>query len=144
MTSRPLEIKIQHRHRSNRFTMKLHQQHTPNVNTIRAFEPGGITINSGIYRQSLIVTADKLEQDWPIDHPQQLTAETIRDLLTFDTDIILIGTGDTHQLLDPLLSLEAIQQGTGIEIMTTEAACHTYNILLGEDRSVLAALILEK
>lgn len=124
--------------------MKLHQQHTPNVNTIRAFEPDSITINNETFRNSLIVTADSLDINWPVQHPDQLSIETISELLTYQADIILIGTGLKHHLLDPLLSLEAIQQGTGIEIMTTEAACHTYNILLGEDRLVLAALIMEK
>lgn len=124
--------------------MKLHQQHTPNVNTIRAFEPDSITINNETYRNSLIVTADSLDKNWPVQHPEQLTTEAISELLTYQADIILIGTGKKHHLLDPLLSLEAIQQGTGVEIMTTEAACHTYNILLGEDRLVLAALIMEK
>lgn len=124
--------------------MKLHQQHTPNVNTIRAFEPGSITINNETFRNSLIVMADSLDKNWPVQHPDQLTTNTISELLTYQKDIILIGTGKKHHLLDPLLSLEAIQQGIGIEIMTTEAACHTYNILLGEDRLVLAALIMEK
>jgi uncharacterized protein len=124
--------------------MKLHQQATPNVNTIRAFEPGSIRINSESYASSLILTADNLDKNWPIEHPEQLCVETIRQLLAYQTDIILIGTGHKHHLLDPLLSLEAIQQGVGIEIMTTEAACRTYNILLGEDRAVLAALIVEK
>ena len=124
--------------------MKLHQQHTPNVNTIRAYEPDSITINSETCRNSLIVTADKLDKNWPVEHPDQLTTETIRELFAYEADIILIGTGKKHRLLDPLLSLEAIQQGAGIEIMTTEAACHTYNILLGEDRLVLAALIMER
>lgn len=124
--------------------MKLHQQLTANVNTIRAFEQGCITINNEPCHNSLIVTADRLEKNWHIESPEQLTTETIRELLDYQPDIILIGTGKKHHLLDPLLSLEAIQQGTGIEIMTTEAACHTYNILLGEDRLVLAALIIEK
>jgi uncharacterized protein len=124
--------------------MKLHQQLTPNLNTIRAFEKGCIRINDESCRSSLIVTANRLEKNWHIESPEQLTTETIRELLGYQVDIILIGTGNKHHLLDPLISLEAIQQGTGIEIMTTEAACHTYNILLGEDRSVLAALIVEK
>ena len=123
--------------------MKLHQQNTPDVNTIRAFEPGRIRINDDYYDSSLLVTADRLQANWEIASPEQLTAECISALLDHQPEIILIGTGERHELLDPLLYLEAIQQGIGIEVMTTEAACHTYNILLGEDRNVLAALIVE-
>ena len=124
--------------------MKLHQQVTPDLNTIRSFEPASIKINQQSFTNSLIVMPDFLEENWPIYHPDQLNVEIISQLLTYPAEIILIGTGNKHHLLDPLLSIEATQRGIGIEIMTTEAACRTYNVLLGEDRVVLAALIIEK
>ena len=124
--------------------MKLHQQLTPNVNTIRAFERDSIRINNKSYSSSLIVTADIIQDNWPIEHPEHISVETITQLLAYQPEVILIGTGQNHHLLNPMLSLEATQQGIGIEIMTTEAACRTYNVLLGEDRIVLAALIIEK
>jgi uncharacterized protein len=31
----------------------------------------------------------------------------------------------------------------GVEVMDTAAACRTYNILAAEDRSVVAALLIE-
>lgn len=123
--------------------MKLHQQFTPNMNTIRAFEPGRIRINKEEYYNSLIVTAEKIEKNWQITHPEQLTEDSIGEFLKYKPEIIIIGTGHRHHLLDPMISIAANQHGLGIEIMTTEAACHTYNILLGEDRAVLAALIIE-
>ncbi len=123
--------------------MKLHQQFTPNMNTIRAFEPGRIRVNNEEYVNSLIVTAEKIEKNWGINHPQQLTEQNIDEFLKYKPEIILIGTGQQHHILDPMICLAANQHGLGIEIMTTEAACHTYNILLGEDRAVLAALIIE-
>ena len=122
--------------------MKLHQQSTPNVNTIRAFEPGRIKINDQFYDNSLLVTAEKIDSNWGVNKPEELTVEIIQELLTYQPEIIIIGTGLQHHFLDPMLALTATQQGTGIEIMTSEAACHTYNILLGEDRVVLAALMI--
>jgi uncharacterized protein len=124
--------------------MKLHQQNTPNQNTIRAYEPGRIKINDQFYGDSLLVTAEIIDKDWIVKKPEDLTVELIEGLLKYLPEIIIIGTGMQHHLLDPMLTLTATQQGTGIEIMTTEAACHTYNILLGEDRKVLAALIIEE
>jgi uncharacterized protein len=124
--------------------MKLHQQNTPNLNTIRACEPGRIRINDQFYDNSLIVTAEIVDSDWAVNKPEDLTVEIIEGLLKHLPEVIIIGTGINHHLLDPMLTLTATQQGTGIEIMTTKAACHTYNILLGEDRKVMAALIIEK
>ena len=122
--------------------MKLHQQNTPNVNTIRAFEPDRIKINDQFYDNSLLVTATIIDKNWAIKKPEELTVEVIQELLKRQPEIIIIGSGRCHHFLDPLLTLAANQQGIGIEIMTTEAACHTYNILLGEDRDVLAALMI--
>jgi uncharacterized protein len=34
-----------------------------------------------------------------------------------------------------------LEQGIGVEIMDTGAACRTYNILAGEGRRVVAALL---
>ncbi len=122
----------------------LHQQYTPNANTIRAFEPGRIKINDQFYDNSLLVTAEKINTNWGVKKPEELTVEMLQELLNHQPEIIIIGTGLQHHFLDPMLTLTATQQGIGIEIMTTEAACHTYNILIGEERDVLAALIIER
>ena len=37
---------------------------------------------------------------------------------------------------------EAANQGIGLEIMDTPAACRTYNVLVHENRAVVAALFL--
>jgi uncharacterized protein len=123
--------------------MQLHKQVTPDINTIRALEESGIKINDDFYRRSLLVTANSIDDNWGVDDCSQIDADTITRLLEHDVEVILVGTGKRHQLLDPALCAEAINRGVGIEFMTTEAACHTYNILIGEDRSVLAALIIE-
>ena len=36
----------------------------------------------------------------------------------------------------------ATNAGIGVEVMDTGAACRTYNVLLSEDRCVLAAILL--
>ncbi|MFM8256795.1 MAG: hypothetical protein EBW56_02990, partial [Burkholderiaceae bacterium] len=37
-----------------------------------------------------------------------------------------------------------IKAKIGFEMMDSQAACRTYNILMGEGRKVLAAILLEK
>ncbi len=122
--------------------MKLHQQNTPNMNAIRAFEKNRIKINDQYYEHSLLVSTKFINDNWPVSKIEELSVEAIQQLLEHQPEIILIGSGLQHHFLDPLLTLTANQQGVGIEVMTTEAACHTYNVLLGEDRDVLAALIV--
>ena len=62
--------------------------------------------------------------------------------LDFQPEILLFGTGTSQQF--PALSLmtEIMQAGTAIEVMETAAACRTFNVLISENRSVIAALLV--
>lgn len=56
-------------------------------------------------------------------------------------EILLIGTGRRQAFLpvDVIAPIQAL--GIGIETMTTQAAARTYNILMSEERRVLALML---
>jgi uncharacterized protein len=58
-------------------------------------------------------------------------------------ELILIGTGNKQRFPSPELLKTLISAKIGFEIMDSQAACRTYNILVGEGRQVLLALIVE-
>jgi uncharacterized protein len=58
-------------------------------------------------------------------------------------EVVLIGTGREQHLLPAALMRQLISRRIGWEVMDTAAACRTYNILAGEGRRVLAALMIE-
>jgi uncharacterized protein len=58
-------------------------------------------------------------------------------------ELILIGTGSRQRFPAPELLKNLISAKIGFEIMDSQAACRTYNILVGEGRQVLLALIVE-
>jgi uncharacterized protein len=55
-------------------------------------------------------------------------------------EIMLLGIGSAHRPLPRDIALWANRLGIAIEWMVTGAACRTYNVLLAEERRVLAAL----
>jgi uncharacterized protein len=63
-------------------------------------------------------------------------------LLEQKPGVILLGTGERHALLPPRLMAVALTRGIGIECMRNDAAARTYNVLLGEQRPVLAAFLV--
>ncbi|WP_345797648.1 MTH938/NDUFAF3 family protein [Castellaniella sp. MT123] len=78
--------------------------------------------------------------------------ELVRDPLAFldDTpptlphdapEVLLIGTGAGQTFLSPEVTRPLLQLGIGVETMTTQAAARTYNILMSEERRVLALLL---
>jgi uncharacterized protein len=56
-------------------------------------------------------------------------------------ELLLIGTGPRLALLPSALRNALRQSGLALDVMDTGAACRTYNILIGEERRVAAALI---
>jgi uncharacterized protein len=66
----------------------------------------------------------------------------VEQILALKPELIIIGTG--NKLVFPAVELYSsiIQHGIGVDFMDTGAACRTYNILMSEDRDVVAGLIL--
>jgi uncharacterized protein len=58
-----------------------------------------------------------------------------------DIEIFLIGTGDEHVHLDPKLRQHLKDSGLRVDVMATGPAARTYNVLVGDQRKVAAALI---
>lgn len=110
---------------------------------IRGYEPGSLKINNQIYHHSLIITPDSLIENWAPQSVAELTKESFADLYRIKPDILLIGTGAKQVFIDSELYGELINIGVGIEIMSTQSACRTYNALSAEDRNVAAALIIK-
>jgi uncharacterized protein len=58
-------------------------------------------------------------------------------------ELLLLGSGP-GQLFPPAeLGMQIMQAGIGFEVMDTRAACRTFNVLVGEGRRVMAALLLD-
>ena len=72
-------------------------------------------------------------------------SETLADGLLpsprLDAEIILLGTGKLLRFPSPELMQSLMQARKGIEVMDTQAACRTFNVLAGEKRKVAAALL---
>ena len=54
---------------------------------------------------------------------------------------MLLGTGAEPAIIHRDLRVELRALGIGLEVMGTGAACRTFNVLLAEDRAVVAALL---
>lgn len=108
---------------------------------ITAYESGKITINDETVRSSVIVHADGFRL-WEAESIETLTEELLLAALQEKPDILLLGTGGSHSFPAPQLMKPIAEHGAGLEVMDTAAACRTYNILMSEDRHVVAALLL--
>ncbi len=109
---------------------------------IRACDTGQVTIGPQNYQRSLILTPERIIPDWRPRQVADITEQDLDSLLSLQAEIILLGTGTGLCFPSAQLTAYVLATGTGLEVMDTTAACRTYNILLSENRSVAAALIL--
>jgi uncharacterized protein len=120
--------------------MKLHLQHLGHHNVVHAYGPQGIVIHGKRHTQGLLVGADWLHSPWGPEHANALQLSHFAEVLARKPDIVLLGTGKRqHFPLELMRALGAAE--LVVEVMDTSAACRTYNILLAEDRVVVAALL---
>lgn len=122
--------------------MKLSQDYAQGSNVIHSFTDNKVRINDRIYHNSLLLAGELLVGDWGVKHIDELSQQHWLDILEHKPEVILIGTGETLIFPHPSSYAPAIELGIGVEFMDTGAACRTYNVLLSEDRAVIAGLIL--
>ena len=109
---------------------------------IDAYSAGYVKISNKFYTTNLIVSPDKITENWSPKDYSSLTAEDFEQIISFSPEIVLLGTGlHSHFPADKVTDLLTINQ-IGFEIMDTGAACRSYNFLLSEGRQVVAALFM--
>ena len=121
--------------------MQISKDDSQNPFRIQSYEPGKIVINDHAFTISLIISKTALQTDWPPQRFADLTMAHFDALLTYPVKLVIFGTGPTQQFPHPSLYSNLLRQGVAIEFMHSKAACHTFNILLSENRDVICVLL---
>ncbi|MGA8009753.1 MAG: Mth938-like domain-containing protein [Thiomonas sp.] len=124
--------------------MKLQPDLAPDTQMVSAYGPGYVEVNGVRHTEACVFAPQQSPRPWDLERISALQASHV-DALLLDPlpEVVLIGTGKQQHLLSPALMRQLISKRIGWEVMDTAAACRTYNILAGEGREVLAALIIE-
>ena len=109
-------------------------------NTIRAWDTGRIRIGEEWINGHLIVAADTIVRDWSPADPLRPAIDDLADALALEPEIIVIGMSHASPMPDMELMESLAARSIGLEIMTMAAACRTFNVLVNEERRVVAAL----
>lgn len=106
---------------------------------IERYGPAGFRISGAIYLGPVLVFPDRT-LEWAA---AAASAEALAPVVAHGgIELLLLGLG--RRVVPVAASLRGAlkARGIAIEAMDTGAACRTYNVLLGEDRRVAAALLL--
>ena len=109
--------------------------------SISAYSSGEIIVNETAYRESLILSPQSILCPWPVLSIDELNEANLQPILEMNPHVVLLGTGE-HQKF-PQAKIFALfgERGIGLEVMNNGALCRTFNILVAEDREVVAAII---
>ena len=121
--------------------MKLQLAQTEGWNTFTAYGEDYVSVNAVRHQDNFIVLPYQLIEKWTPASFSTLSRADFDFLATLDAEIILLGTGKLLRFPSPELMQSLMQARKGIEVMDTQAACRTFNVLAGEKRKVAAALL---
>jgi len=123
--------------------LKLQSDPHSGANTITGYGDGYVEINQTPYAHAVLLSSDGAISEWSAQSFEGLEASHFTQMVDLNPELILIGTGSKQRFPKPELLKSLILAKIGFEIMDSQAACRTYNILVGEGRQVLLALIVE-
>jgi uncharacterized protein len=109
--------------------------------TFTGYDDQGVEINAQRHQQSLILLPDRAPEAWPVQF-EALEEQHFSALLQHQPELVLFGSGKTFRFPHPRLVRAFGEARVGFEAMDTQAACRTFNVLAGEGRRVLAAILI--
>ncbi len=121
--------------------MKLHLANPGDIKLFTGYADDHVMVNKVRFDASLVVLAEEVRTDWHVTSFDELSEAHFDYFLPLQPEVLLLGTGAKQRFVHPRLYRALTNAGIGVECMDTPAACRTYNILVAEDRRVIAAIL---
>jgi uncharacterized protein len=122
--------------------MRFTQDSTSAPNLIRAYGNGELRVNDEVYRSAILITASEVHAAPDIRELEDLSRIEPSRLLALQPELVLLGTGPRQIFPAASFRAQFLSAGIGVEIMDTGAACRTFNVLVAEQRRVVALLMV--
>jgi uncharacterized protein len=123
--------------------MKFQPDTPTGVNVITRQDPGRVWVGPTLFEASILVPWAGPVQAWAAPGFDDLQAQLFEQIALLEPELVIFGSGSRLRFPRPQWLQSLIGRRIGVETMDTAAACRTYNVLVSEQRSVVAALIVE-
>jgi uncharacterized protein len=121
--------------------MKLQRIEAGRHNVFTGYGAGYVAVNNVRHEQSVIVSPGAVAA-WRVAGFAGLVAEDFGFIAELRAEIVILGTGAAQRFPRGAVARALASSGAGVEVMDTGAACRTYNILVAEERRVVAAILV--
>jgi uncharacterized protein len=122
--------------------MRFTQDTASGINLIRSYGSNELRVNDAVYRGAVILSASTILAEPDIQSLDDLLRIDVSRILALSPELVLLGTGARQIFPAASFGAQFLRAGIGFEVMDTGAACRTFNVLVGEQRRVVAVLVL--
>ncbi len=91
---------------------------------------------------SFILSPNQILDNWLYNNVAELTSECFKPLIEQQPELVLLGTGAKLSFPSQQVLQSFHRAGIGVEVMNTASACRTFNVLVAENRYVIAGFLM--
>ena len=113
------------------------------VQFINGYGPGWVSVSGEKVNSSVVIGSRGQRFDWACASFDDLTEAHFTRLADLAPELVIFGSGQRIRFPQAPWLQALYARRIGIETMDTPAACRTYNILAGEGRDVVLAVLIE-
>jgi len=110
---------------------------------IRSIDANGIRVKDEYYTDPFVLSTQQILPTWSVATIADISEESLQHIFDLQPEVVLVGCGKNQVFLPPAIQMLFLSRNIGVEVMTTSAACRTFNVLAAEGRRVVAALLPE-
>lgn len=108
---------------------------------VRSVSGRGIRVGEQYLTGSFVISPEQLISEWPPVEFGQLDESHFEPILALKPELVLLGTGSQQHFAHPSVLAPFYRAAIGVEVMTSLAACRTFNVLASEHRRVVAGIL---
>ena len=110
---------------------------------LTAYSRDSVTVNETVYRENLVLSGSDLHSPWEVEGLEQIDAACLQTIFDLAPEVVLLGTGVRQRFPESRIYALFGERGISLEVMDNGALCRTFNILVAEDRAVVAAILID-
>lgn len=120
--------------------MRLTVTSTGAVHLIRSYANGALRIGDQQFDRAVLVGPTLLDGSLPVQNPLDLREEHLGAVFAAPPELVVIGWVGGQIFLPAQQRSWFLERRIGLEVMELGAACRTYNVLVQDERRVIALL----
>ena len=122
--------------------MKLDFDQHSTMLSISTYSKEGINLGGHLLTDPFVVAGKDIFLDILPDSVIAVGPAHIERLKALEPSLIIIGTGEKQTFIDALVLRPALEANIGVEVMSTAAACRSFNVLVAENRAVVGVFYM--